>query len=55
MLDNIKAINDYGANNSSLIYLDSRDGDVLAYIGSVDYYDTGIDGKVDMVQQMRQP
>lgn len=30
--DNIQAINGYGANNSSLVYLDSRDGDVLAYV-----------------------
>ncbi|MBP6086255.1 hypothetical protein KA478_03600 [Patescibacteria group bacterium] len=48
-------INGYGANNSSLVYLDSRDGDVLAYVGSADYNNQDIDGNVDMVQQMRQP
>lgn len=30
--DNMATINGYGANNSSLIYVDSRDGDVLAYV-----------------------
>ena len=45
----------YGANNSSLVYIDSRDGDVLAYVWSADYNDQTIDGNVDMVQQQRQP
>lgn len=30
-------------------------GDVLAYVGSADYNNEEIDGKVDMVQQSRQP
>lgn len=53
--DNMKTVNSYGANNSSLLYLDSLDGDVLAYVGSSDYNSDEIDGKVDMVQQLRQP
>lgn len=53
--DNIQAINGYGANNSSLVYVDSRDGDVLAYVWSADYNNQDIDGNVDMVQQSRQP
>ncbi len=53
--DNMTSINWYGANNSSLVYLDSRDGDVLAYVWSADYNNQDIDGNVDMVQQMRQP
>jgi len=48
-------VNSYGANNSSLVYLDSLNGDVLAYVGSADYNNEEIDGKVDMVQQTRQP
>lgn len=32
VIDNIATINGYGANNSSLVYLDSRNGDVLAYV-----------------------
>lgn len=53
--DNLATINWYGANNSSLFYVDSRDGDVLAYVWSADYNNQDIDGNVDMVQQPRQP
>ena len=53
--DNMGTIKWYGANNSSLVYIDSRDGDVLAYVWSADYNDQSIDGNVDMVQQQRQP
>lgn len=53
--DNIATINGYGANNSSLIYLDSLNGDVIAYVGSADYNNEEIAGKVDMVLQSRQP
>lgn len=52
---NIATVNSYGANNSSLMYMDSLNGDVLAYVGSADYNNEEIDGKVDMVQQPRQP
>ncbi len=38
-----------------MLYLDSLNGDVLAYVGSADYNNEEIDGKVDMVQQERQP
>ena len=53
--DNFATIQSYWANNSSLVYLDSRNGDVLAYVGSADYNSEDIDGMVDMVQQPRQP
>lgn len=55
IIDNIATVNSYGANNSSLVYLDSLNGDILAYVGSADYNNEEIDGKVDMVQQLRQP
>ncbi len=42
-------------NNSSMIYLDSKNGDILAYVGSANYENETIDGKVDMVQAERQP
>lgn len=38
-----------------MLYLDSLNGDVLAYVGSADYNNEEIAGKVDMVQQPRQP
>ena len=45
----------YGAGNAALIYLDSLNGDVIAYVGSKDYYNEEIDGQVDIVQSARQP
>ncbi len=35
--------------------MDSKNGDVLAYVGSVNYNDKKIDGEVDMVRALRQP
>ncbi len=43
------------ANNTAMIYLDSQNGDVLAYVGSKDYYNDDIDGQVDIIQSQRQP
>lgn len=45
----------YQANNASLLYMDSQNGDVLAYVGSKDYHNDEIDGQVDIIQSMRQP
>lgn len=53
--ESIGAIKGYGWNNTALIHLDSKNGDVLAYIGSADYYNEAIDGNVDVVQRPRQP
>ncbi|MFZ2151317.1 MAG: transglycosylase domain-containing protein [Candidatus Absconditicoccaceae bacterium] len=54
LLDNVNAIQDNGANNSSLIYIDSYSGDVLAYVGSIDYFNEKIQGQNDMVRRARQ-
>lgn len=50
-----KSLNSKWANNASMIYVDSKNGDILAYLWSIDYYDDTIDGKVDMIQSLRQP
>lgn len=47
--------NGYNAYNSSLVYTDSLNGDILAYVGSRDYNNDDIDGQVDMIQSLRQP
>lgn len=44
----------YGANNGSMVYLDSTNGDVLAYIGSYDYFDVDIEWQNDMIRSSRQ-
>lgn len=45
----------HGVNNAGLVYINSTNGDVLAYVWSADYFDEKIDGKVDMVRALRQP
>jgi penicillin-binding protein 1A len=45
----------YNANNASMIYIDSKEWDILAYVGSSDFFNETIDGQVDMVQARRQP
>ena len=47
--------NSYNADNASLLYMDSLNGDVIAYVGSKDYNNDEIDGQVDMVRAQRQP
>jgi membrane carboxypeptidase/penicillin-binding protein PbpC len=42
LLANNPVLQDNGANNSSMIYLDTTNGDVLAYVGSIDYFNTDI-------------
>jgi len=42
ILSNNAVLQNNGANNSSMIYLDSKNGDVLAYVGSIDYFNTTI-------------
>lgn len=54
ILSNNAVLQDNGANNSSMIYLDSKNGDVLAYVGSIDYFNTAIQGQNDMVRRPRQ-
>jgi penicillin-binding protein 1A len=54
LLDNVNAIQDNWANNSSLIYIDSYSWDVLAYVGSIDYFNEKIQWQNDMVRRARQ-
>ncbi len=52
---NNASLQDNWANNSSMLYLDTTNGDVLAYVGSIDYYNTDIQWQNDMVRNPRQP
>jgi len=54
ILSNNAVLQNNGANNSSMIYLDSKNGDVLAYVGSIDYFNTTIQWQNDMVRRPRQ-
>jgi len=45
----------FNANNAALISIDPKTGEVLAMIGSRDYFDDSIDGQVNVTIRPRQP
>lgn len=53
--ENQPTADQYKANNAAMMYVNSLDGDVTAYVGSRDYYNDEIDGQVDIIQSRRQP
>lgn len=44
-----------GASNAALISLEARTGEILAMVGSRDYFDESIDGSVNVTLRKRQP
>jgi len=46
---------DHNVNNAALVALDPRQGQILALVGSADYFDTAISGAVNMATSVRQP
>lgn len=53
--DHIAKIKDLNANNAALVAIDPKTGEVLVMMGSIDYYDQGIQGQVNMATSPRQP
>lgn len=51
----VAKINRYGASNAALTAVDPNTGQVLAMVGSIDYYNTAIDGNVNVADSSRQP
>ncbi len=45
----------YGANNAALVAMDPKSGDVLTMVGSRDFFNTAIDGQVNVAVRLRQP
>lgn len=45
----------YGASNASLVSIDPKTGQVLAMVGSINYFDDAIDGNVNVAIRDRQP
>ncbi|HNW55876.1 MAG TPA: PBP1A family penicillin-binding protein, partial [bacterium] len=45
----------FGATNAALVSMDAKDGDILAMVGSRDYFDDDIDGQVNLALRPRQP
>jgi membrane peptidoglycan carboxypeptidase len=54
LLDNVDALAVYWATNESMVYLDTENGDILAYIGSIDYFNDDIGWQNDMIRSSRQ-
>lgn len=51
----LKNEKNYGASNAALVSLDPKTGEILAMVGSRDYFDDTIDGKVNVTLSKRQP
>jgi 1A family penicillin-binding protein len=45
----------YRAKNAAVVVVDPRTGEVLAMIGSRDYFDASVDGNVNVATRLRQP
>lgn len=45
----------YNASNAALLSIDPKTGDILAMIGSADYFNNDIDGKFNVLTGFRQP
>lgn len=43
-----------GASSRAMLHVDSTNGGVLAYLWSVDYYDSDVDGQFDIIHALRQ-
>jgi len=50
-----KNLTNYKATNASLVSIDPKNGEVLAMIGSKDYFSKDIDGQVNIALSNRQP
>lgn len=45
----------YNASNAALVAIDPKTGQILSMVGSKDYFDTSIDGNVNVADSVRQP
>jgi 1A family penicillin-binding protein len=48
-------LTDYEASNASLVSIDPKTGQILAMVGSKDYFNDEIDGQVNIATSLRQP
>lgn len=51
----VAALSSHNVTQASALVVDNRTGDVLAYLGSLDYFDDAYLGRNDGVQALRQP
>ena len=50
-----KKLSQYNANNAALVAIDPQNGQIIAMVGSRDYFNNGIDGQVNVTTSLRQP
>lgn len=50
-----KRLNGLGASNAALVSIDPKTGQILAMVGSIDFYNKDIDGQVNVADSLRQP
>lgn len=50
-----KNAKNFNASNAALLSIDAKTGDILAMVGSKDYFNDEIDGQVNLVLRPRQP
>lgn len=50
-----RTLDDINASNASLVSLDPKTGQILAMVGSIDYFNNDIDGQVNVADSLRQP
>lgn len=53
--DGMVRITKAGGSNAALVAVDPKTGQILAMVGSKDYFDTKIDGNVNVADSLRQP
>ncbi|PIP51084.1 penicillin-binding protein, partial [Candidatus Berkelbacteria bacterium CG23_combo_of_CG06-09_8_20_14_all_41_73] len=53
--DGMAKVEKYGGSNGSLVSIDPKTGEVLTMVGSKDFFDTKIDGNVNIATSNRQP
>ena len=53
--DVVAALSDHNVTQASALVVDNRSGEVLAYLGSLNYFDDAYLGKNDGVRSLRQP
>jgi 1A family penicillin-binding protein len=51
----VNLLKNNNVTNGALVALDVKTGQIMAWVGSKDYFDQEIDGAVDMVTALRQP
>ncbi|MCS6802679.1 MAG: PBP1A family penicillin-binding protein [Chloroflexota bacterium] len=51
----IDSVSRFNARNAALVAIDPKTGEILAMVGSVDYFDRDIDGQVNVAIAERQP